>query len=50
MAINEKNVCIFGFIEIYISKICHDVVIYPIEIHSSINIALFLAFLSKKEP
>lgn len=50
MAINKKNVCIFGFIEICISKICHDIVVYPVEIHSPINIVFFLAFLNEKEP
>ena len=38
VAISEKNVCISGFIEICVSKICHDTVLYRIGIYSSIGI------------
>lgn len=50
MAIDEKNICIFGFIEICILKIHSDVVICCIETHSSISIVFFLAFLNEEKP
>lgn len=49
MAINEKNISIFGFIGICISKICSDVVIHQIEISSPISIIVFFSIFERKE-